>query len=109
MVHAERSRYGRSVTPDESIILRLRHLLEAHKLAEQILNTVTGLLESKKAVAAHWSHRGCHLDCSAQFHKKQHQGAAMQEQLEQVKSMIRTKVEHQLQIIKRPLGRVKVR
>ena len=37
-----------SATPDESTILRFRHLLETHKLAEQILNTVTDLLESKK-------------------------------------------------------------
>ena len=37
-----------SATPDESTILRFRHLLEAHKLAEQILRTVTDLLVSKK-------------------------------------------------------------
>ena len=37
-----------SATPDESTILRFRHLLETHKLAEQILKTVTDLLERKK-------------------------------------------------------------
>src|SRR5574344_1511315 len=37
-----------SATPDESTILRVRHLLETHKLAEQILKTGTDLLESKK-------------------------------------------------------------
>ena len=37
-----------SATPDESTILRFRHLLEKHKLAEQILKIVTDLLESKK-------------------------------------------------------------
>ena len=37
-----------SATPDESTILRFRHLLETHKLAEQILQTVTDLLEGKK-------------------------------------------------------------
>ena len=37
-----------SATPDESTILRFRHLLETHKLAEQILKTVTDLLVSKK-------------------------------------------------------------
>lgn len=37
-----------SATPDESTILRFRHLLETHKLAEQILQTVTDLLVSKK-------------------------------------------------------------
>ena len=37
-----------SAVPDESTILRFRHLLETHKLAEQILQRVTDLLESKK-------------------------------------------------------------
>lgn len=37
-----------SATPDESTILRFRHLLETHKLSEQILKTVTDLLVSKK-------------------------------------------------------------
>ena len=37
-----------SATPDESTILRFRHLLETHNLAEQILQTVTDLLVSKK-------------------------------------------------------------
>ena len=37
-----------SATLDESTILRFRHLLETHKLAEQILQTVTDLLECKK-------------------------------------------------------------
>ena len=33
--------------PDESTILRFRHLLERHKLAEQILATINGLLHDK--------------------------------------------------------------
>ena len=33
--------------PDESTILRFRHLLERHKLAEQILGTVNDLLKDK--------------------------------------------------------------
>jgi IS5 family transposase len=37
-----------SATPDESTILRFRHLLEQHKIAEQILQTVNELLEHKK-------------------------------------------------------------
>ena len=37
-----------SATPDESTILRFRHLLEAHKLAEQIFQVVNELLEHKK-------------------------------------------------------------
>lgn len=37
-----------SATPDESTILRFRHLLETYKLAEQVLKIVTDLLVSKK-------------------------------------------------------------
>ena len=33
--------------PDESTVLRFRHRLEAHKLAEQILQTVNGLLTER--------------------------------------------------------------
>lgn len=36
-----------SATPDESTILHFRHLLETHKLAKQILQTVNKLLEHK--------------------------------------------------------------
>ena len=36
-----------SPTPDESTVLRFRHLLEKHKLAEEIFKTVTQLLEEK--------------------------------------------------------------
>ena len=34
--------------PDESTILRFRHLLEQHRLSEQIFGLVRGLLESKR-------------------------------------------------------------
>ncbi len=34
--------------PDESTILRLRHRLEKHKLAQQILATVNDLLEAQR-------------------------------------------------------------
>jgi IS5 family transposase len=33
--------------PDETTILRFRHLLEQHKLADQILATVNDLLQRK--------------------------------------------------------------
>lgn len=196
-----------SATPDESTILRFRHLLETHKLAEQILNTVTDLLESKKLllrtgtivdatlIAApsstknstksrdpemHQTKKGnqwyfgmkAHigvdadsglvhtvrgtsanvsdvLEANSLLHGKEvdgygdagYQGAdkrpdmpepkfqwhiamkrsqrkaldhqlpisAMQEQLEQVKSKIRAKVEHPFRVIKRQFGHVKVR
>ena len=38
---------GRDHLPDESTILRFRHLLERHRIAEQILNTVNGMLTAK--------------------------------------------------------------
>ena len=65
MVQAQRSRHGRSAArrasfrdfaglshwdehiPSESSILRFRHLLERHKLADQILATVNALLQAK--------------------------------------------------------------
>src|SRR5574344_2551311 len=37
-----------SPTPDESTILRFRHMLEKHKLAEEIFQAVNLLLEEKK-------------------------------------------------------------
>ena len=200
-----------SATPDESTILRFRHLLERHKLAEQILKTVTDLLESKKLllrtgtivdatlIAApsstknstksrdpemHQTKKGnqwyfgmkAHIGVDAdsglvhtvrgtsanvsdvveansllhgkeidgygdagyqgadkrpdmptpeperkfQWHiamkrsqrkalDPQHPVSAMQEQLEQVKSKIRAKVEHPFRVIKRQFGHVKVR
>lgn len=36
------------VVPDESTILRFRHLLERHRLTEQIFATIRGLLEDKR-------------------------------------------------------------
>jgi IS5 family transposase len=38
---------GEDAVPDESTILRFRHLLEAHRLPEQIFALVRGLLEGK--------------------------------------------------------------
>ena len=39
--------------PNESTILRFRHRLEKHKLAEQILDTVNGILEAKGLLLKH--------------------------------------------------------
>jgi transposase, IS5 family len=39
---------GDEVVPDESRILRLRHLLEQHGLTEAIFNSITGLLEERR-------------------------------------------------------------
>jgi len=57
---AGRSRLDEQI-PSESSILRFRHRLELHKLAEQILATVNALLQAKvlqlkagTVVAANW-------------------------------------------------------
>ena len=39
---------GDEVVPDESTILRFRHLLEQHGLTEAIFNSITGLLEERR-------------------------------------------------------------
>jgi len=39
---------GDDVVPDESTILRFRHLLERHRLTEQIFAAIRGLLEEKR-------------------------------------------------------------
>ena len=59
--------------PDESTILRFRHRLEKHKLADQILATVNDLLAAQGLVAQGRYCGGCHLDCSAQLHQEQGQ------------------------------------
>src|SRR5258705_6420975 len=39
---------GAEVVPDESTILRFRHLLEQHGLTQAIFNSITGLLEERR-------------------------------------------------------------
>src|SRR5216684_943499 len=39
---------GDEVVPDETTILRFRHLLEEHHLTEAIFNSITGLLEERR-------------------------------------------------------------
>ena len=39
---------GEEVVPDESTILRFRHLLEQHGLTQAIFNSITGLLEERR-------------------------------------------------------------
>ena len=75
--------------PDESTILRFRHRLEKHKLAEQILATVNDILIE----------RGLLLN----------EADALLDQAEKLKASIRAKVEHPFRVIKRQFGFVKVR
>src|SRR5471030_2828031 len=39
---------GEEVVPDETTILRFRHLLERHGLTQAICNSITGLLEERR-------------------------------------------------------------
>src|SRR5947199_2990230 len=39
---------GDDVVPDETTILRFRHLLERHQLTEQLFTTIRGLLEEQR-------------------------------------------------------------
>jgi len=39
---------GEEVVPDETTILRFRHLLEKHELTQAIFNSITGLLEERR-------------------------------------------------------------
>ena len=39
---------GDEVVPDETTILRFRHLLEQHGLTQAIFNSITGLLEERR-------------------------------------------------------------
>src|ERR1700732_1626993 len=49
---------GDEVVPDESTILRFRHLLEQHGLTHAIFDAVADLLEERAAAAALGHHRG---------------------------------------------------
>ena len=51
--------------PDESTILRFRHRLEKHKLADDILATVNELLRSQGLLLKEGSAVALDLDCRA--------------------------------------------
>jgi IS5 family transposase len=75
---------GMSRLPDESTILRFRHMLEAHGLGQQILTTVNAQLKTKP------SH-------------------ALRDKLEKLKASTRAKVEHPFWVIKCQFGQRKTR
>jgi IS5 family transposase len=68
--------------PDESTILRFRHRLERHKLADQILATVRKLLEQRGLLLKVGTAVDATADCSAQFHQEQRQGARSRDAFE---------------------------
>lgn len=59
---------------DKSSILRFRHRLEKHKLAEQILATVNEPSHGQRHAAQGGRCGGRHLDCRTQFDQEQRPG-----------------------------------
>jgi IS5 family transposase len=57
--------------PDESTILLFRHLLERHKLADQILTLVNDLLSSKGLLLKAGHGGRCHADRCTEFDQEQ--------------------------------------
>jgi len=58
---------GDEVGPDETTLLRLRQRLEQHGLTQAIFNSITGLLEERRFVAARGDHRGRDHHRGAEF------------------------------------------
>ena len=61
--------------PDESTILRFRHRLEKHKLAEQILANRQRTAANPRLATQGWHCGRRHLDRSAQLYQEQGQKA----------------------------------
>ena len=66
---------GEDRLPDESTILRFRHLLEAHNLSLQIQATVNATLGSQGVAAQKRHGCRCHVDCRAEFYQEQRRRA----------------------------------
>lgn len=62
---------GQDAMPDESTILRFRHLLEAHNLQSQIFDAVSTLLQGKGLLLKQGTTVDATLSCSAQLHQEQ--------------------------------------
>ncbi|MBY0411220.1 MAG: transposase, partial [Burkholderiaceae bacterium] len=111
--------------PSESSILRFRHLLERHKLADQILATVNALLQAKGLQLKGYQGIDKRPDAkpTARWHVALRPGLrralealdkdkpleALIDQLECTKASIRAKVERPFRVLKQQFGYVKVR
>ena len=85
--------------PDETTILRFRHLLERHNLAVDMLRLVNDILQAKGMMMR----TGTVVD--ATFLEPDF----IAERVEKMKASIRAKVEHPFRVIKRQFGFLKVR
>jgi IS5 family transposase len=105
--------------PDESTILRFRHLLEQHKLAAQMLAVIndmlatrglmlrTGTVVDATLISAPSSTKNASGERRAlDKDRRSHQ---LIDELEHLKASIRAKVEHPFRVIKRQFGFTKVR
>ena len=109
--------------PDESTILRFRHLLEGNNLATQILATVNaklierglllkaGTVVDAPLIAASSSTKNSLGEHDPEMHqtKKSKTVDALIDKLEKVKASIRAKVEHPFRVIKCQFGYCKTR
>ena len=106
--------------PDESTILRFRHRLEKHKLAEGILAAVNDLLSEQGLLLKEGSAVDATLIAAPSSTKnkdgkrKKRDKAnspidALVNKIEQLKAGIRAEVEHPFRVAKRQFGFVKVR
>ena len=66
---------GEDVVPDETTILRFRHLLEQHRLTQAIFDAVASFLEERAAVAARGDHRRRDHHRGAEFDQERECGA----------------------------------
>jgi len=114
---------GAARLPDESTILRFRHLIEGNNLATQILATVNAklierglLLKAGTVVDAplilapsSTKNSSCEHDPEMHQTKKSKTVDALVDKLEKVKASIRAKVEHPFRVIKCQFGYCKTR
>ena len=61
---------GDDAVPDETTILRFRHLLEEHRLTAAIFDAIGGLLEGARPFAARGDHSRCDDHRGVQFDQK---------------------------------------
>jgi hypothetical protein len=66
---------GDEVVPDETTILRFRHLLEKHGLTQAIFNSITRAAGRTAVVAALGDHRGRDHHRGAEFDQKRQRGS----------------------------------
>jgi IS5 family transposase len=118
-MYRESAGLGRTTQlPDESSIPRLRHLLEKHKLAAQMLAVINDMLATRGPMLRTARRRDA--KCDVKWHVAMRPGKRRAlnrdrrshrriDELEHLKPSIRANVEHAFRVTKRQLGFTKVR